>query len=36
MQPGEWSPDKWDLIDCGGDDARAIAGILAVIRSKQV
>jgi hypothetical protein len=25
MQPGEWNPDKWDLIDYGGDDARAIA-----------
>jgi hypothetical protein len=24
MQPGEWSPDKWDLIDYGGDDAQAI------------
>jgi hypothetical protein len=25
MQPGEWNPDKWDLIDYGGDDAQAIA-----------
>jgi hypothetical protein len=25
MQPGEWSPDKWDLRDVGGDDAQAIA-----------
>ena len=24
MQPGEWNPDKWDLIDYGGDDAQAI------------
>jgi hypothetical protein len=29
MQPGEWNPDKWDLINYGGDDAQAIAAFEA-------
>ena len=25
LAPGEWSPGNWQLVDVGGDDARAVA-----------
>lgn len=24
LAPGEWTPERWDITDIGGDDARAI------------
>lgn len=25
LPPGDWTPERWDLFDIGGDDARALA-----------
>lgn len=35
LSPGEWTPERWDLFDIGGDDQRAIAEFQAACTPPQ-